>query len=341
MNIKCSIAVAATLALGIASPANSQTLSGGSNFNWYQVDRVYNSVGQLTECVREPYGVIKNFHKVSHLVSAKLNEMRNAGQSRLRMMIFFGNGLSGGTIMDSAGGNLSQQHRDNLRDVLEMIRNKGFSEVVMVYGPQGANAPHNWSSWNQSMADENWSVIKNLHPIIRASGLTYRIDLGNEMMTTNSGNIRGQYIKHIWPKYWDMFHRYYYDSVGFSFAPGQIDAIDNMNSLYGNKFPVMADVHIYPYGNNTEYSLLSKAMTKFTQFGTTAGSYRFIIGEAYFNDATSAQQFKDKLDNSASNPYISKPWYVLQWPLVRSEASVCPDVSTDSASYNNYSSRGF
>lgn len=317
--------------------SHAAVLPGGSNFNWFHVDKTY-SGATLLSCNREPYGVVAQYNSNIPAIQARLQSMYNAGQRRLRLMIFHGNGISSGTVMDSAGGNLSAQHRSNLASVLTAARNTGFVEVVVALGPQGSNDPGGWSSWNQARADENWSVITNLRPIVAASGMTYRLDLGNELMTTSTSNMRARYIKYIWPKYFAAYGGA--DTVGFSFAPGQIDAISNMVNLYGQNFPALGDVHIYPYGSNTYNSLLIKAANKFGQFGTVKGSYGFIIGEVYFNDLYAAQQLAGTI--AALNANQSKPFYLLQWPLAYSEMVVCPDVSVpDVSTFSNYSAYGF
>src|SRR5438874_13495525 len=88
---------------------------GGSNFNWYQVDRP-----TPAECVREPYGVIANFHvpAARAQIDAELDQMIASGQRRLRIGIFHGHGYNTGTVMDSTGGNLSPQNRANLLALL-------------------------------------------------------------------------------------------------------------------------------------------------------------------------------------------------------------------------------
>jgi hypothetical protein len=110
----CAIAMAVAsgcIELSTESDAAEATTSaavtangiGGSNYDWYQV------VG----CTREPYGIIANYGtpSVRTTVQSQLATMHGNGQDRLRIAIFHGRGLGGGTLLDSTGGNLSPAMR--------------------------------------------------------------------------------------------------------------------------------------------------------------------------------------------------------------------------------------
>ena len=62
----------------------SAQVRGGSNYAWYD----------LMGCNRDPYGVIKNYHKpvVRAKVDSQLQAMYDAGQRRLRIPICRGCG---------------------------------------------------------------------------------------------------------------------------------------------------------------------------------------------------------------------------------------------------------
>lgn len=68
---------------------------GGSNYAWYQLD---------PPCGRGPYGIIVNYDTATATIDAQLQAMYDNGQRRLRIPIFFGRGLSDGTLVDSTGG---------------------------------------------------------------------------------------------------------------------------------------------------------------------------------------------------------------------------------------------
>src|SRR5271165_482701 len=78
------------------SPTPSPTLApaglGGSNYAWYRID---------PPCNREPYGVVFNYDTAKATIDAQLRQMYIQGQRRLRIEIYFGRGLSTGTVMDS------------------------------------------------------------------------------------------------------------------------------------------------------------------------------------------------------------------------------------------------
>lgn len=311
--------------------ANAQVASGisrgGSNFNWYTV----------VNCDPEPYGVVVNYNTQTASIRTELAKIKAAGQNNLRLMLFFGHGLSSGTLMDSTGGALSAQNMANLNGLLRDTYNYGFSEVEISFSPQGPNDPNQWTSLNSTMAAENWSVINSVHQGIQNPGL-YRIyyDLGNEMMTTSQSNARYRYMKYIWPKYYALYSNLY-DTVGFSFASGQISAISNMGAIYGhNSYPVMADVHIYPYGNNSAADILYAAAHNLATIGPVSGGYRFVIGEANFNNATDASSMALEINSLSSHD--SKPFYLMQWPRDPANPN-CP--VADVSPFSNYIAHGF
>ena len=187
------------------------------------------------------------------------------------------------------------------------------------------------------MAAENWGVINSVHQGLRNPGFNHiYFDLGNEMMTDSQSNARYRYMKYIWPKYFAAYGKLY-DSVGFSFASGEVSAIGNMGAIYGhNSFPVMADVHIYPYGGNTAGDILYAAAHNLSTIGPVAGQYRWVIGEADFNNATDAASMAAQLNALAAHD--SRPWYLMQWPIDPAK----PDCTVGNvAPFNNYIAHGF
>lgn len=194
----------------------------------------------------------------------------------------------------------------------------------------------NESSFNQAIADENYALIVSVHEALQNSGIRILYDLGNEAMTSSQSNMRYRYMKYIWPKY-NAAYGSLYDSVGFSFASGEISAISNMGAVYGhNSYPVLVDIHIYPYGGNSAGDILYAAAHNLGTIGPQAGQYRWIIGEANFNNATDAASMAAQINSLASTD--SKPWYLLQWPIdAASPSCTVPNV----APFNNYETYGF
>jgi hypothetical protein len=310
--------------------ANAQTMPGvargGSNFNWYTV----------VNCNREPYGVLVNYNTQTAAIKAQLYKIWQNGQTKLRIMIFHGHGISTGTVMDSTGGTLAPQYLTNIRNFLAILPTYNIHEIEVAFGPQGSNDPNTWSSLNQTLADENYGVILAVRSIVAASGLTYRLDLGNEMMTSSQTNGRYKYMKYIWPKYYTAYGSAY-DSVGFSFASGEVAAISNMGAIYGHQsYPPLADIHIYPYGGNTAGDILYAFAHNLGTLGFVPGSYRYIIGEANFNNMTDALSMYNQIIAFGSSD--SKPFYLMQWPINPAQPTcTIGDVSP----FNNYEFVGF
>lgn len=329
--------LALALSLLMSSTGQAQVTSvvqrGGSNFNWYKTDCVnYPPTG------REPFGVIVNYNTQTAAIQTALHNMRNAGQDKIRLMLFFGHGLTSGTLMDSTGGHLSTQNMLNLKNLIQYIHAIGFSELHISFGPQGGNDPSSWgSTLNQTLADENWGVINSVHQAIVNPGFNkIYYDLGNEMMTSSQTNARYKYMKYIWPKYFSLYGSLS-DSVGFSFASGEVGAISNMGAIYGhNSYPVMVDIHIYPYGSETAGDILYAAAHNLKAIGPYPGQYRFVIGEANFNNNADAASMAAQLNALASND--SKPWYLMQWPI----DSTSPTCTVGNvAPFANYEAHGF
>lgn len=308
------------------APPNIGLYRGGSNFNWYNV----------VSCDREPYGVIVNYHTHTSEIRARLSSMRSAGQARLRLMIHHGNGLSSGTLLNSAGGTLSAQNLSNLQNLVSDFRTYGFGEIQISFGPQGPNDPAGWSSMNNAMAEENWRIINQVHQLLQNSGMLIKYDLGNELMTTSTSNPRYKYMRYIWTRYYPLYG-HLADTVGFSFAPGQISAISNMDSIYGsNSYPAMVDVHIYPTGGSSAGDLVRNVANKLRSIGPYPGQYRWIIGEANFNNLTDAQSMRVAIQGLSSTQ--SKPFFLLQWPIIPNS----PDCFVaDVSPFNNYIANGF
>jgi len=315
------------IAIGLSYAATPPTAAsrGGSNYDFYN----------LAACNRDPYGTIKSFNKDPAAIKTQLATMIKNGQSRLRIGIFHLNASDGlsGTLMNSTGGNLSQQNRQNLTNLLAAVKQAGFSEIEIAYHPQGGNNPATWSSWNESVYQENWNLIYNLRPLLIASGIQYRVDLMNEATPAVNQPVLAQYAKRLWSDYTYTFGRN--DTFGFSIgiaAAADINRIDQMKAIYGTTPPYVFDLHFYGSPQYTENQEFVAADTKMKKLGYTQG---WVIGEGYYNDATAAAGFKAAITSTKRTVY-----YLLQWPLTRQRT--CADVDVASpTSFSAYINQGF
>jgi hypothetical protein len=329
-----------TILAGLAGAASvdAQVVTGvqrgGSNFLVYKTDPCPPSSAPAD---RDAYGVIANYNTHTTEITNDLAAIQAAGQSKMRIPILHAHGATGGLVMNSTGGVLSAQNMTNLRNLLSNIKNHGITEVEIGFFPQGPNNPDNWTTYDSTMALENWNIINSVHQGVLNPGFNHIYwDLGNEMMTSSQSNNRYKYMKYIWPLYNGRYANYY-DTVGFSFASGEAAAISNMGAIYGHQsYPVIADIHIYPYAGRTAGDILYSFAHNFATIGTTAGSYRYIIGEVNFNNATDAASLAAQYN--ALGAHDSKPWYLIQYPY----DSGNPNCTVgDVSPFNNYEAHGF
>lgn len=280
---------------------------GGSNYAWYKLG---SDVG--LNC-REPYGIIKNYHikGVRSVVKSQLKLMRGNGQIRLRIPIYHMRNPGGGTILNSAGGNLSSQHRTNLKDFLADIKTAGFVEVEVGFFPQSLNNPATWDAsnlgWQESRFQENWNLIVSLRPIIIGSSLHYRIDLMNEGAPANNQKQVKKYVFKLWWNYNFIFGKT--DTVGFSIiAEVGTSRYDNMVSEMnrtGFGLPYLWSVHVYDN--------ITNALQNLSAHQSSAGDNRsWVIGETYYNDSAT--------DSALSAASLRRTvWHVYQWPLTKNK----------------------
>lgn len=295
---------------------------GGSNYAWYRID---------PGCVRGPYGIIANYDTAAPEIDRQLEAMYHSGQRRLRIPIYHGRGIAGGTNMDSRGGDLTPRCRENFRRLLATIRRIGFSEIIVGFFPQGWNQPARWTSFQPDLYEENWQLIAKLRPLIVASHIRYHIDLANEASPNARQPIVLEYCQRLWNRYAAAYGTR--DTVGFSIIPGP-DRLQLVSTVYGSSpfgnhgKPRMLDLHFY-----------KDAGARFANAHAIlrAAGYRqpWILGESYYNDSTEAAALRQ-----AVHATHQKVLFLLQWPLTADAA--CRDVSlAPPADFSNYMAQGF
>ena len=316
----------ATVASVLTVAAGVPLAPGGSNFSWYRVDRPQPGV-----CIREPYGVIPGFGDPAVQATARgeLAQMIASGQRRLRIGIFFARGIDSGTVMDSTGGDLSAQNRRNLVGLLAAVRAAGFAEVEVAFHPEGRNRPADWTRWDEGLFQEHRRLIGNLRPLIRASGLPYRIDLANEVVPAPHQPLLLRYARRLWASYTRAFGRR--DTVGFSVI-GDPARAARIRQVYGAAPPPIFDVHFYPSAQADERTLFARTDATMRHAGLTQP---WIIGEALYDDAIAAGGLREAIAGTRRPVY-----YLTQWPLTRGSACADVDVAAPTA-YDAYLAAGF
>ena len=295
---------------------------GGSNYAWYQLD---------ANCVRNPYGIIPNYDSAGPEIDRQLEAVFRGGQRRLRIPIYHGHGISGGTNMESKGGDLTPQCRENLRRLLATIHRIGFKEVIVGFFPQGPNNPARWTTFQPDIFEENWQIIANLRPLIAGAHVHYYIDLGNEASPGARQPIILEYCQRLWNRYAAAYGTQ--DTLGFSIipGPGRLQLVPTVygESPFGNHGPPhVLDLHFY-----------KDAAARFVSAHAAlqAAGYRqpWILGESYYNDSAEAQALRQAIRTTRQ-----KVLFLLQWPL--SAEAACRDVSlAPPVDFSNYSQQGF
>ncbi|MFC9693222.1 hypothetical protein ACFTSF_32030 [Kribbella sp. NPDC056951] len=312
------LATTAVLSSATQVTAAEPTGRGGSNFTWFRLDG----------CNREPYSTISAFNQAEPEIRSVLKQLYDGGQRRLRIGIFHQRGHApGGTVMDSAGGDLSAQNRANLSGFLAAIKQAGFLEIEVAFHPIGVNDPHGWKSFSASHYAENRDLIGNLRPLIAAAGLPYTIDLLNEGLPMTTEPILQDYSTRLWAHYTGRFGKG--DTVGFSMTVWIANRVETMASVYGGNLPDVFDVHLYgdDRGNGDEYEQFVAAHQAMAERGYSQG---WIIGEVHYADAAAAGKIRRAMADTGRTVF-----YLTQWPWTR--AKRCPDVDvappTDFAAY--------
>ena len=365
----CMPAFALADTLFVSGFQNAPLARGGSNFLWFDVDRVPpHAADPAQACIdaRDPYGVLANYHRagVRTTVRGQLQAMRAAGQQRIATGIVHlrapsgqaFEGSYGGTLIDSTGGALHPRIRDNLVQLLGDIRDAGFAELLFRYFPQGANTPIWWSSFDESLFEENWQLIRSVEPLLQASGIAYRTDLMVEGMPrarywsalgqyyiddeSPDNSAWSEYARRLWRNYVAQFG--HERSIGFSFVsdshPVRTKArVRHIRYVYkladgSMRYPSLFAVDIYGGSGTSEGTIFER---HHYAMGDLGRHEPWIVAESYYNDAAAADDLLAAMDATGR-----RVQYFLQWPLDRSIDDWGVNVAPP-ADYRAWLRRGF
>ena len=235
--------------------------------------------------------------------------------------------------MDSTGGNLSKQFQNNLANLLAAIKTAGFQEIEVGFFPQSANNPVQWTAFSGDYFQENWSLIQNLRPIIVANDISYHLDLMNEGIPPPGYAPMLQYSQMLWNDYVSMFGSA--DTVGFSIIAdsahaGQVGTVYGPSSYGNSGSPQVFDVHIYDETGGSFATTFSSLSAQGYQ------GVPWIIGEAFYNDATEAASLRHQANSTGQ-----KVLYLTEWPLT-SDLNCSTDVNVAPPSdFSNYQAQAF
>ncbi|GAB3456248.1 hypothetical protein GCM10027570_37540 [Streptomonospora sediminis] len=303
-----------------AAGAGGANSPGGSNYNFYKLDG----------CNREPYGVLKNFHTKRDLITDQLTEMHANGQRRLIIGVFHHNGPETGTVMNSAGGDIKPQYKENLADLLAAAKGIGFAEVEVAMHVLGDNSPNNWDTWNEDLYRENWQLIQQIRPIVRESGIHYRLNLGNELTPAPNQPQTLAYTQRLWDDYTAAYGKA--DTVGFSIIGSRPERIAAIPEMYRGNPPYLFDFHFYGDDSADEYQQFTAAHRQMADMGYEQG---WVVGETYYNDAAGADRINRAIADTGREVY-----WLTQWPLTRDRGCDHVDVASPAA-FDAYTGAGF
>ncbi len=333
----------------LASPSASAITRGGSTLNWYRLGPA---------CDREPYGIIANYDRpgVRWKVIKQLIGLRVAGQDRISLSLFHQrpdvpslDGLVTGTVLDSTGGRLHPKIERNLVELLDDIRLVGFAELLFRYHPQGPNDVRNEEGWNDSLRDENWSLIASIEPLLLASGIRYRTDLFAEGMprSRNVGSVIFDNVPHFedWSDYARFVWRAYVaefgtaNTLGFSFVSDSDDTrIDarakHMDYVYGSIRPEVLGFSLYGDDRRDEAWIFREYRRQLEDEGW--GDLDWIITEAWYDDAEAGALIADAIAETGKTV-----WFLMQWPVERGSACSNDVTVATPLRYSAFADQGF
>jgi hypothetical protein len=258
------------------------------------------------------------------IIDQQLFAMYRNGQRRLRIALPLDPDPTRGPFSDGA---LIPQYRHSIVDFLAAMRRAGFEEIEAVIGG-GQHSPNTWKSWDEAAYQLRWNRIVEFRNILIASGLRYRLDLGNEAIPTRTEPILLEYDRRLWMDYVRAFGTA--DTVGFSIITDIAqDRFAQIGAVYQGRLPAVFDLHIY----DRPVPLVMNARRRLSQLGFAGVPW--IIGETFYNDRDEAQELANAILTSGQ-----KVLFLLQWPLTSQRRCKGVDVGFPER-FDNYIAYGF
>lgn len=273
-----------------------------------------------------PHGYVREYHLYTSLIASQLATMYDNGQRRLGIAVPY---FAGGDTfaLDSTGGQLTTQDRENLIALIQRASQQGFEEFLIEMIPEWTAAYTNWQNeavmgagnareWQPLVYGMCLEFTLAVDAAVASTGVQYRMDLLGECANVEMG-------RRLWQD-WCAMKGGSAGSVGFSMVP-TLDSIERCNDFYTNGIlPDLWSDHAYNGPQEMTWSAFKAALS--ARYGGG-----FIIGETNCNDpATAAAIAADK----------SALFYLLQWPVL---TGVTPDNVTQdrlTLEYSAYSAAG-
>lgn len=288
---------------------------GGSNYPVYDcqpyldspTDATWYSDGALDL-------VIGHYHLDPAKVNLQLQQMYLEGQRKIALVIWFGrfgnNNETFGHLLNVNGGKMRPQHEANYIAVLNKISEIGFNEVMIRFVQNGDSDPGNWSSWNETLFQENWNYIFNAVTVgnntLNNKTIRRTYDLGGEQGGLQL-NQMAPYVKKLWQNYTYVFGNNFTCGFSIAHAPGRLkDLIANLQTT--NILPYEYSITIY----KDEVTAINTIRSELKQMGQL--SKEIIIQEGNYNDDN---EMNNILATAYNNIDKVKVRCFMQWPLSR------------------------
>lgn len=294
--------------------------------------------------------VVGLYHLNPTLVTAQLQQMYAAGERAIALVIWYMpfdtstspvNGIPAtwpdvwGAYVNSSGGHLSPQAQQNLTAILGLLKQIGFQQVTVRFGPIGSLAsPTQWgNNWQESLFQQDetfeFSTRQLVESVLAGSSVQRTYDLGIELAgiphnlnadeRTYSDGQSSEWTSRMWADYIKAFGPS--DSYGFSIAYSfgtlgaaiaEYDQAGVRPSSYGIDLYTASDLWNY-------YQEL-----------TAAGDNTkpLVIQEISYNDTS---QMQDVLTQLAHYPLTIL--YIDQWPVSTSTANADASPPTNYGAY--------
>jgi hypothetical protein len=261
--------------------------------------------------------VIGTYHVYPEVVASDLNSMYEHGQRKITLLLWFGPVSFAENhlwhhVCDSTGGFLCEQHQTDLRALIEAIKQAGYNELHLRFGPQGHAMVREWSSWQAAQFAENRDFILNTITLVEANkgalSLIYDLGVEHAWEVWRNSPMHRIYCMNLWRAYLDAGFNPEI-SCGFSVIHGGIGLTPMLQRLQQTRLPFPGVYCIDSYGY--EYQALTGVMPVLAQFGQQ--DKPVYLQETYYNDAISCANVRRAIADAPTLNFQC----IFQWPEVR------------------------
>jgi len=304
--------------VGLASgPVMAGTVSewGGSNYVVFglNLDLLNDEADwQRSDIFKTP---TCHFQSNRELMLNDLSNLREHGQRKVALVLWHASLDAhvdcNGFLLRSTGGAFSPQVIANLKLLLQLTAKLGFDEVQIRFAPMGKNFPKEWKSWDESMFQENWSLIKSTVSTLQLTSVPRIVfDLGGELGGLSAPGCAQcpEYVSRMWQVYTTEFGTENTYSFSVAYAPGRLALlIDQLRSA--GPLPKIYGIDLY-----RDPEKVGVAISRLAKEARLKGieTPEILIQETYYAD----QEMYQALVAAARQNNI-KIRAIMQWPQVR------------------------